>query len=207
MSLSIVQSIRAKYPTPLGTRHGEFLLEVAKATSKGLLRKDWGTFVRLPDGVGVAQDILMDPSGRIYDILRDGEGAAEPTWHEGDAVDPTRYYRVDVAPEVPPQEKPSAPVVCGVDTSALEEALFVANAKLDDIDQRINNMDAQGQLDASQMFNDTEEIKEAIAEMRKELADLTSRFDNFVNLFALGSFVGKIFGATVRFRYELPNKQ
>ena len=79
--LGVVVAFRAKYPTPLGDRHAAFLVEVARATRALLLRKESGAHVRLPNGVGVAQDILIfDAEG--VDILRDAEGAAEPTWQE-----------------------------------------------------------------------------------------------------------------------------
>lgn len=111
-----VSDIRVKYPTPLGATHGQFLIEVACATGKGLLKKDWGTFVRLPNGVGVAQDIMAEPNGIHYDILGDGENSAIPNWDlvvkEGTdeplLVDTNRYYLPNCTglPEVPAPPTP-----------------------------------------------------------------------------------------------------
>lgn len=108
----IVKAVRAKYPTPLGMRHAEFLLEVAAALKMGLLRKTGGTRIALPDGVEVSQDIVMDPvSGRIFDILGDGEGAAVPGWGEaaGSPQPLERLYKV--GPGTPPPPPPTDPPV------------------------------------------------------------------------------------------------
>lgn len=110
MSFEVVKQVRSKYPTPLGAAHGQFLMEVASATGKGLVRKDWGTFVRLPDGTGVSQDCVMDITGRHWDILVDGENSAGPAWelvvdsNSGQplVLEQKRYYDVPaVAPEPP----------------------------------------------------------------------------------------------------------
>lgn len=129
MSLEIVEAVRVKYPTPLGASHGAFLIELARTLGggAGLLAKDWGTFVRLPDGRGVAQDIICYrvPGGAThFDCLGDGEGAATPAWHEIGPIDPARYVDVGTVPvpeppqpEPPtppqPQPQPPAPVLCG----------------------------------------------------------------------------------------------
>lgn len=110
---NVVAGIRRQYPTPLGERHGAFLVEVACAVNKGLLRKDWGTFVRLADGTAVSQDIVMDRDGTHYDILGDGEGAAIPAWQlvtEPPKVDPARYY-APVCNNTPPQPTPPTPTI------------------------------------------------------------------------------------------------
>lgn len=109
--IEIVRQVRAKYPTPLGDRHAEFLIEVASATGKGLLRKDSGTRILTRLGP-VAQDILTDPGGTMhYDILMDGEGAAEPTWSEVGPYDKVRYVAVpkqgsDPEPDPDPDPEP-----------------------------------------------------------------------------------------------------
>jgi len=89
--LGTVQRIRAGYPTPLGARHAEFLIEVARATRAKLLRKDAGSNVQLPSGDHVSQDVLIF-DGFGIDALSDAEGAAIPTWQEkgpipGDYID------------------------------------------------------------------------------------------------------------------------
>lgn len=130
MSVEIVESVRVKYPTPLGATHGAFLVELARTLGggAGLLAKDWGTFVRLPDGRGVAQDIIcyLVPGGAThFDCLGDGEGAAIPTWHEIGPIDPARYVDVGATPipeppaPVPPVPVPVPPVPCkAVEASA-----------------------------------------------------------------------------------------
>jgi len=116
MSVEIVEAVRVKYPTPLGAEHGACLIAIAQALGggAGLLKKDWGTFVRLPDGTAVAQDIICYPNGRIFDCLADGEGAAVPAWSEayGSPIsDLSRYYAVSAAPVPPPvPEAPKPPV-------------------------------------------------------------------------------------------------
>jgi len=89
--LGTVQQIRAGFPIPLGARHPEFLITVARATRAKLLRKDAGSNVQLPSGDHVSQDILIF-DGFGIDILSDAEGVAMPTWQEkgpipGDYID------------------------------------------------------------------------------------------------------------------------
>lgn len=106
----VVTRVRAKYPTPLGAQHAQCLLEIAREIGQqaGLLRKDSGTNIVLPDGTRVAQDIICFPDGRIYDCLGDAEGEASPGWSEanGSPVDPARYYRVSTTPEPGPTPDP-----------------------------------------------------------------------------------------------------
>jgi hypothetical protein len=120
MSQEIVERVRVKYPTPLGERHGAFLIELARTLGggAGLLAKDWGTFVELPDGRKVAQDIICYrvPDGAVhYDCLKDGEGVAEAVWQDKGPIDPARYVDVGAAPipvppaPVPPPPAPPAP--------------------------------------------------------------------------------------------------
>lgn len=125
MSLSVVQSIRAKYPTPLGSKHAAFLLETAGTLHLGLLRKSTGTVITLPDGVTVSQDIVMASDGRIWDILQDGEGAAVPTFNQGEPVDPARFYAVTSAPAPQPVPQPTPPPA--VDLTPLIQRLDALN--------------------------------------------------------------------------------
>ena len=93
--LGIVQTVRAKYPTPLGAKHAEFLLEVARALKCGLVLKPSGVNITLPDGAKVSQDFVMDKeSTESYDFLIDAEGAATPTWGFKGLMDPARFYEV-----------------------------------------------------------------------------------------------------------------
>jgi hypothetical protein len=114
MSLQIVQQTRAKYPTPLGSSHPHFLLDLITALGPayGLLRKDGGTHIVLPDGTRVSQDVVTDRAGIQTDCLADGEGAATPVWSAVDpshyTPDPSRFYRPTSLPEpTPPPQPPS----------------------------------------------------------------------------------------------------
>jgi hypothetical protein len=92
MSVEIVSAVRQKYPTPLGSRHREFLIEVACALGVGLVRKTAGTFVPFPPPVdGVSQDVVMAADGRAWDILIDGDGEARPSFNAIDPIDVSRF--------------------------------------------------------------------------------------------------------------------
>ena len=116
--LEIVQQVRAKYPTPLGTTHAACLIEIAQTLGgdAGLLRKDSGTTIVLPDGTRVAQDIIAYPNGDHYDCLGDAENEARPGWGYVGKIDPARYYRV--AGSVP--EPPTPPVPSPPDTELIK---------------------------------------------------------------------------------------
>jgi hypothetical protein len=81
--LGIVQRVRRKYPTPLGARHWEFLVDVAQQTGTLLYKKDGGTRIFVPPlGQTVSQDIVGRGTlgDNWADILGDAEGAAVPSW-------------------------------------------------------------------------------------------------------------------------------
>lgn len=108
MSLAVVRQIRSKYPTPLGGRHAEFLVELARTLNHGLLLKPSGTRIRLPKpwDVDVAQDIICILDARTgtathYDVLEDGEGEARPGWSLVGPIDPKRYLSVSASEPVP----------------------------------------------------------------------------------------------------------
>lgn len=127
--LSTVQSIRAKYPTPLGAQHGAFLVEVGAATGGALLRKDAGTNVLLPPpySVLVSQDILGFGNGaECYDILQDGEGAAIPTWSEKGPI-PGVYVTVSGA-VTPPTQPPTQPPASGLSEADVQRMIDAAFA-------------------------------------------------------------------------------
>lgn len=135
MSQAIVEAVRVKYPTPLGAEHGAFLIDLARTLGggAGLLAKDWGTFVRLPDGRGVAQDIVCYRVGEgatHFDVLADGEGVAEPRWHEVGPIDPARYVDVGGAPqpEPVPVPDPVTPVPVPGTCKAVESMAEVLDA-------------------------------------------------------------------------------
>lgn len=110
MSQAIVAQIRSQYPTPLAGSHGLFLIEVAQKLGGGLLKKDFGTFVTLPNGTKVAQDIYAAPPvngiSKCWDILQDGEGAANPVFNPSDDQPESRYYAVGTQPEPQPEPEP-----------------------------------------------------------------------------------------------------
>lgn len=126
--LSVIQHIRPKYPTPLGTQHPFFLIEVAQATGARLLRKDGGTHVTLPTGVNVSQDILMFGDQGI-DILSDGEGAAIPSWQEKGTI-PGEYIDVGFIPQPVPNP---GPIVPNPGTPAPVVDLSAVLVKLDEV--------------------------------------------------------------------------
>ena len=109
-----VARVRGKYPTPLGDSHAACLLELARTIGQGagLLKKDAGTNILLPDGTRVAQDIIVFPNGDGYDCLGSGETAATPQWGgpvEGSPFPSSRYYKVgDPMPDPGPVTFPHA---------------------------------------------------------------------------------------------------
>ena len=98
----VVAQVRAGFPTPLGAQHGLCLIQIAAAIKQGagLLKKDAGSFVTLPDGTRVAQDIICFPDGQHFDVLVDAEGEAKPSWQDKGFIDPTRFH--PVGPPPPP---------------------------------------------------------------------------------------------------------
>lgn len=99
----VLRSIRVRYPTPLGDRHPAFLVEAARATGAKLLRKESGSHVTLPTGVGVSTDILVFSNGaECFDVLRDSEGAGEVVWQARGAI-AGEYVDVGNAAPPPPQ--------------------------------------------------------------------------------------------------------
>lgn len=103
-----VARVRAQYPTPLGRTHADCLIAIATAIGRGagLLRKDSGTNIQLPDGTRVSQDIICFPDGHHFDCLGDAEGAARPDWQDKGIVEPERYYAVTSAPGPDPDPEP-----------------------------------------------------------------------------------------------------
>lgn len=110
MSLEVVKSVRKGFKTPLGDEQAAFLLELARKLHAGLLRKDSGTNISLPDGTKVAGDIIFAPDGHIYDVLIDQEGAADPSWQDKGPGDPSRFYAVPPIDVPGPGETPENPL-------------------------------------------------------------------------------------------------
>ena len=96
----VVAQVRAGFPTPLGAQHGTCLIQIALAIKQGagLLKKDAGSFVTLPDGTRVAQDIICFPDGQHFDVLVDAENAALPSFQDKGFIDPTRFHQVGPPP-------------------------------------------------------------------------------------------------------------
>lgn len=131
MSLSIVQRVRAKYPTPLGARHWEFLVDVAQQTGTLLFHKDGGTHIFVPPlGKNVSQDIVgRGVLGDVWvDILGDAEGQAIPTWDAhpnagGEYLDVSGIELPGNPPPPPPPVDPPPPDV-NARLTALEGAVL-----------------------------------------------------------------------------------
>src|SRR5687767_9162545 len=98
-----VAQVRARFPTPLGAQHGVCLIEIAVAIKQGagLLKKDFGTFVTLPDGTKVAQDIICFSDGQHFDVLVDAENQALPAFQDKGFVDSSRFHPVGPAAQTP----------------------------------------------------------------------------------------------------------
>lgn len=109
---AVVEAVRAKYPTPLGVQHAACLLEIAREIGHGagLLRKDSGSNILLPDGARVSQDVIVFPDGNGYDCLGSGETLATPQWSgpvEGSPFPASRYYAVSAEPTPQPIPGPT----------------------------------------------------------------------------------------------------
>lgn len=90
--------LRAGYPTPMtNDQLGELLNDTAwahRAAGYGVLSKPGGARCQQPiTREWISRDILARPDGRIFDVLIDVDGEAEPTWNEVDPVSPSRWRR------------------------------------------------------------------------------------------------------------------
>ena len=131
--LEVVQAVRAKFTTPLYPDHSAaFLVALCRRLRQefpgdfpaGLRRKDSGTHTMLPNGINVALDIVMYPSGAAYDALGDADGAAVPVWNGIDNLPPDWYVAVsDDTPEPPEPPIPPTPPVPPVPPVDLEPIL------------------------------------------------------------------------------------
>jgi hypothetical protein len=109
--LQIIRDIRRDYPTPLGARHWEFLVEVAQATRTQLFRKEDSNSVLIP---ALNKRVSLDIIGRgslgnqWADILMDSEGRAEPAFqlHQGAAGEYVDVSQVELPGEPPPAPPP-----------------------------------------------------------------------------------------------------
>jgi hypothetical protein len=121
-----VEDIRKKYPTPLGARHWEFLVEVAQATGAKLFRKDGGDRIFVPPlNLSVSQDIIIIAPEWI-DILEDGERRAKPAWGANpNAGEPDKWIDVSKVklPGAPIDPPPPPP-------DNLQKQLDTANATI-----------------------------------------------------------------------------
>lgn len=103
-----LEALRATFPTPLGSRHAEFLIKACEAVGNGagLLAKSSGTFIELPGGTKVSQDWMVFPDGFGTDFLDDGEGAAKVRWGALQEYDKSRYVAVGAISVPPPAPDP-----------------------------------------------------------------------------------------------------
>lgn len=138
--LEAVQNIRRQYPTPLGTSHPSFLIEVSSALGAKLLAKHGGTVVTLPDGRTCSQDIIVFGTTGV-DILSDGEGAATPSWSvkEGetftDLINPQDYKHPGPVPVPTPVPTPGPDY--GAQIQALAEALHLIAQTVDGFQENL----------------------------------------------------------------------
>ena len=111
MSLAIISEVRRKYPSPLGPKHAEFLLDAARTLGGGLLKLSGAGSVALPDGTTVKQDIIVLNGTQAWDVLSDAANWAFPAWTEAGTVDRSRVYAVSPveAPSVPQNPIPPPP--------------------------------------------------------------------------------------------------
>ena len=137
--LSAVQSVRARYPTPLGAQHPAFLIDVAKTTGAKLLRKDSGTHITLPTGVNVSQDILMFGDQGI-DILGDAEGAATPAWTEKGTI-PGEY--IDVSGTIATTPDTGQPAPSGGAGAALDAQIAALSSQLLAVSSQLSALSAR----------------------------------------------------------------
>ena len=168
--LQTVKTIRAKYPTPLGARHWEFLVEVAQATGAQLFEKLSGDKVFVPAlNTSVSMDVIgRGALGDVWvDILGDAEGAAVPSWdaHAGAAG---KYLDVSgitlpgagtPPPSNPPPSNPP-PTTSGAATADLQQQQLVALLQLVALQQK--------QIDALERQNAA--IVQALTEIKATFA-------------------------------------
>ncbi len=99
--LDDVRAERAKYPTPmLNEQMGELVNAVAwnhRADGWGLAGKSVGARTKQPHtGIEISRDLMIHkPSRRMFDVLRDVEGEAEPSWNDVGAMDMPFVVPVD----------------------------------------------------------------------------------------------------------------
>lgn len=154
--LATIESIRAKYPTPLGPTHPAFLIEVASTLGVLLFKKDSGTHVTLPNGTNVSQDIVVYPDDHEgFDILNDGEGAANPSWSSKGTM--TGEF-VSVAGSMPGGPSPIPPVATpgeqldaslkalGAQIELLKGALAAQGAMIDTLRAKLDHVGASNQI-------------------------------------------------------------
>jgi hypothetical protein len=127
--LAINQRVRAKYPTPLGARHWEYLVDFAQQAGVQLYRKDGGAHVLIPPlNVNVSMDVVGRGSmgNHWADTLSDAEGAARPIWSVGESPADGTY--IDVAGVVLPGQPGPGPTPppsgqCEARVAELEQAV------------------------------------------------------------------------------------
>jgi hypothetical protein len=134
---SILKTLRAGFPTPLGARHAEFLVRAASLVGARLLAKHGGTVVTLPDGKTVSQDIIVFGQTGV-DILTDGEGVAGVVWGVKDemftdTINPHDYPALLEQAQSGPVSTP-IPGLPGpeVDMTKVSQAISEALAPLDE---------------------------------------------------------------------------
>lgn len=112
---SVVRRHRANYPTPLGATRAlyekatvELLRAIAAEVKGGLLKKPSGNNCRIAgEGKGpYSCDYICFANGQGFDVLRDSESAAAPTWQGPANIDPGMCELVTAPPPPPPPPPP-----------------------------------------------------------------------------------------------------
>ena len=130
---AVVQKYRAQYPTPMSKAQTlELLRSVAGELHAGVLVKTSGDTCG-----GYSCDIICRSDSELYDVLRDAEGAAVPTW---DRTENPRGYRCEL---VAPQEPPHAdPAPTPTDLTPVLERLDGLAASLSALERRVRALEA-----------------------------------------------------------------
>lgn len=112
--LPTLQALRSDYPTPmLPVQVGELLTRTAQAGGPqwALLKKPAGNRCPTPWADVSCDYLVFAPTGQGFDVLRDVEGAAEPTWGAGDSFTPDRLLFLPATPSPTPTPQPVPPSI------------------------------------------------------------------------------------------------